>query len=119
MQSLVPQSLAKLVGIEGEIAVFKIPDDGLREVHRNAPTAGELGWQPVTGFADAYPILLMNITSVRDLNQRIKNEIERLSVLRYRGNIVGRYPSPPETPYPPATTDSVSNSQRTTYVRRG
>jgi uncharacterized protein YcbX len=91
MQSLVPQSLAKFIGIEGEIALFKIPNDGLREVYRNAPTSGELGWQPVTGFADAYPILLMNIPSVRDLNQKIRNEIDRLSVLRYRGNIVGKY----------------------------
>lgn len=86
-----PQSISQLLGIDGPITAFKIPTDGLREVHRNAPTSSELGWQPVTGFADAYPILLMNIPSQRDLNQKVKNEINRLTILRYRGNVIGKF----------------------------
>ncbi|PQE14299.1 MOSC domain-containing protein [Rutstroemia sp. NJR-2017a WRK4] len=47
---------------------IEIPEE---EVHRNAPTKEQLGYQPVTGFQDAYPLHLINLASVRDIERQI------------------------------------------------
>jgi uncharacterized protein YcbX len=57
-----------------------------RQVHRNKPT--QITYQPTIAFADAYPIHLLNLTSVRDLNERVKTQIPHLSALRFRPNII-------------------------------
>ena len=54
---------------------------------RNAPTEEELGYQPVVGFADAYPLHLLNLHSIRELAARIPDMAE-LSARRFRANII-------------------------------
>ncbi len=54
----IPEELRYYLGISNKLGLFRIDNSQLREVHRNAPKAEELGYQPVTGFQDAVsPIL--------------------------------------------------------------
>lgn len=56
MSSAVSPRLAELsafLGAKGDIALFRVYNEKLREVYRNAPTREELGFQSVVGFADA------------------------------------------------------------------
>ncbi|EHK99922.1 hypothetical protein M7I_4177 [Glarea lozoyensis 74030] len=45
-----------------------IPEE---EVHKMAPTKAEIGYQPVTGFQDSYPLHLVNLASVRDVESKM------------------------------------------------
>lgn len=83
--------LRRFLEAKEEIALFRVAKKGIREVYRNAPRVEELGWQPVVGFADAYPLHLLNLASVRELNGRIKDKIPELSVNRFRANIIGEW----------------------------
>lgn len=49
----IPEELRYYLGISNKLGLFRIDNSKLREVHRNAPTKAELGYQPVTGFQDA------------------------------------------------------------------
>jgi hypothetical protein len=49
----IPEELRYFLGISNKLGLFRIDNSKLREVHRNAPTKEELGYQPVTGFQDA------------------------------------------------------------------
>lgn len=42
----------------------------------------------MTGFADAYPIHLLNMASVRDVAANCADEIPELSVRRFRANVI-------------------------------
>ena len=57
-----------------------------REIYRNAPRKETLGFQPITGFADAYPLHLLNIASVQDVARRC--EIPLLTLRRFRANLI-------------------------------
>ncbi|PWY65965.1 hypothetical protein BO70DRAFT_366597 [Aspergillus heteromorphus CBS 117.55] len=70
------------------ISLFRSHPTHNREIFRSAPRKAELGFQPVTGFADAYPLHLLNLASVRDVGERCKRDIDRLSVRRFRANVV-------------------------------
>ncbi|KAA8907825.1 MOSC domain-containing protein [Sphaerosporella brunnea] len=80
------EGLRRWLGVRGRLALCRVGQ--MREVFRCAPKKEELGWQPVVGFADAYPLHILNIASVRDVNEKIKDEIPHLSVLRFRPNVV-------------------------------
>ncbi|CAZ80479.1 unnamed protein product [Tuber melanosporum] len=88
------RELSTYLCTKGPLALFRICPEELREVHRNAPTVNEVGYQPVTGFADAYPLHMLNLASVRELNSRITDSIPRLDILRFRANIILSGPSP-------------------------
>ena len=49
----IPEELRYYLGISNKLGLFRIDNSKLREVHRNAPTKEELGYQLVTGFQDA------------------------------------------------------------------
>ncbi|RAK81026.1 MOSC domain protein [Aspergillus fijiensis CBS 313.89] len=63
-----------------------------RQIFRNAPPKDQLGFQTVTGFQDAYPLHLLNLASVRDVAARCQAEIPRLTVRRFRANVVVQGP---------------------------
>ncbi|RPA90083.1 hypothetical protein L873DRAFT_1831790 [Choiromyces venosus 120613-1] len=88
------KELSAHLGTKGPLALFRVCPDELREVYRNAPTVDEAGYQPVTGFADAYPLHMLNLTSVRELNSRIADKIPKLDIVRFRANIILSGPSP-------------------------
>ncbi|EAW12000.1 MOSC domain protein [Aspergillus clavatus NRRL 1] len=70
------------------LTLFRVDARHHRRIFRNAPPARQLGFQPVTGFADAYPLHILNLASVRDVGARCAGAIPRLSVRRFRANIV-------------------------------
>lgn len=86
----IPEELRYYLGISNKLGLFRVDGGKLREVYRCAPTKEELGWQPVTGFQDAYPLHLINLASVRDVERqmpRVKGQ-PRLSATRFRANII-------------------------------
>ncbi|RJE22567.1 MOSC domain protein, partial [Aspergillus sclerotialis] len=70
------------------LTLFRLNPSHTRQIYRNAPRKEELGFQSETGFADAYPIHLLNISSVRDVAMRCAKDIPNLSIRRFRPNIV-------------------------------
>lgn len=82
-----PQAFRDFVNADGPITLFRVNDSHLRQIFRNAPRKKALGFQPVTGFADAYPIHLLNLSSVRDVASRCA-ALPQLSIRRFRPNIV-------------------------------
>ncbi|KAH2717997.1 hypothetical protein KXV24_004664 [Aspergillus fumigatus] len=75
-------------GVSRPLTLFRVDPTHHRQVFRNAPRKEELGFQPVTGFADAYPLHILNIASVHDVAARCARDIPRLSVRRFRANII-------------------------------
>jgi hypothetical protein len=49
----IPEELRYYLGISNKLGLFRIDNSKLREVHGNAPTKEDLGYQPVLGFQDA------------------------------------------------------------------
>ncbi|RAL64280.1 hypothetical protein DID88_002172 [Monilinia fructigena] len=66
----IPEELRYYLGISNKLGLFRIDSSNPREVFRNAPTKEQLGYQPVTGFQDAYPIHLVNLASIRDVESK-------------------------------------------------
>ncbi|KAL8869209.1 MAG: hypothetical protein Q9174_004440 [Haloplaca sp. 1 TL-2023] len=71
-------------------ALFRLATGLEREVFRNAPAKGDLGYQSVVGFADAYPLHVLGLESVADLDNRLAEKATALpgsTALRFRANI--------------------------------
>lgn len=85
-----PPSLHKYLGTE-TLTLFRVNPSHHREIFRCAPPKQTLGFQTVTGFADAYPIHLLSLSSVRDVASRCA-DIPRLSIRRFRANIIVQGP---------------------------
>ncbi|PLN85012.1 hypothetical protein BDW42DRAFT_191104 [Aspergillus taichungensis] len=68
------------------LTLFATSPSHTRPIFRNAPRKESLGFQPVTAFADAYPLHLINLASVHDVASRCL--LDRLSVRRFRANII-------------------------------
>lgn len=86
-----PETLAKLkyfLGVSNPLAIFQADPLKHRSVFRNAPTKEEAGFQPGVGFADSYPLHILNLASVQKLSSKIPRSAARnLSALRFRANI--------------------------------
>ena len=82
--------LRYFLGVANPLALFRIPADDPRKVFRNAPKKEELGYQAVVGFADSYPLHLLNLASVHDVGSKIPQDAEapKLTILQFRGNII-------------------------------
>ncbi|KAH8423700.1 MOSC domain protein [Aspergillus melleus] len=72
----------------GPVTLFRVDPSHHREIFRCAPRKEELGFQTVTGFADAYPLHMLNLASVQDVATRCAESIPRLSIRRFRANII-------------------------------
>jgi uncharacterized protein YcbX len=93
---LLPASLHAYLGSDpskGTLTLFRASAPHSRQIFRNAPRKEDLGFQPSTAFADAYPIHLLNISSHRDVAARCSYAIPRLSIRRFRANIIIQGPS--------------------------
>jgi uncharacterized protein YcbX len=84
----VPASLKAYLGVSNPLTLFRVDPKSYREVYRCAPRREQLGYQSVVGFADAYPVHLLNISSVHDVGDKIKSAIPRFSAKRFRSNIL-------------------------------
>lgn len=93
----IPKSLRAYLGSGSDdsntrLSLFRVNPSHHREIFRCAPSKDELGYQTTTGFADAYPIHLLNLASVRDVATRCAADIPRLSIRRFRANIIMQGP---------------------------
>ncbi|XXG98566.1 hypothetical protein Hte_004891 [Hypoxylon texense] len=90
MERELPEELRRYLGISNKLALFRVDPDQLREVYRCAPSEEEAGYQPVTGFQDAYPLHLMNLSSVHEFSSEVPkdDDLKELDVLRFRPNII-------------------------------
>lgn len=95
------KSLSRFLEISNSLALFRAPRNPNREVYRCAPRKSELGYQPQVAFQDAYPLHLINLSSIRDVESRLpSNKLAKinnkylLSTIRFRPNIVITGPEP-------------------------
>ncbi|TGO32843.1 hypothetical protein BHYA_0285g00120 [Botrytis hyacinthi] len=86
----IPEELRYYLGISNKLGLFRVNSAKPREVFRNAPSKEELGYQPVTGFQDAYPIHLINLASIRDVESKMPKVkgAPRLSAGQFRANLI-------------------------------
>ncbi|KAE8394523.1 hypothetical protein BDV23DRAFT_190113 [Aspergillus alliaceus] len=80
-------------GTRGPLTLFRVNPAHHREIFRNAPPKEQLGFQAVTGFADAYPLHLLNIASVQDVAGKCKSDTPKLTIRRFRANIIVQGPA--------------------------
>ncbi|KAI1342335.1 hypothetical protein F5Y15DRAFT_372380 [Xylariaceae sp. FL0016] len=90
MEKELPEELRLYLGVSNKLAVFRVDPNQLREVFRCAPRKEAAGYQPVTGFQDAYPLHMMNLNSVQEFSKELPkdDELKQLDVLRFRANII-------------------------------
>ncbi|KAI1628253.1 MOSC domain-containing protein [Exophiala viscosa] len=89
----VPADFGTYLGVKNPLTLFRVDPKSYREVYRCAPRKESLGYQSVVGFADAYPVHLLNIASVRDVAGKVAKDIPRFSAKRFRANILVSGPS--------------------------
>lgn len=77
---------------ENNLTIFRVNPSHPREIYRNAPRKADLGFQPTTGFADAYPLHILSLSSVRDVNAHCEKDIPCLSIRRFRANVIVQGP---------------------------
>ncbi|KAI0171886.1 hypothetical protein GGR52DRAFT_573037 [Hypoxylon sp. FL1284] len=90
MSRELPDELRRFLGVSNKLALFRLDPDQMREVYRCAPSEEEAGYQPVTGFQDAYPLHLMNLSSLHKFSEEVPKDenMKQLDVLRFRPNII-------------------------------
>ena len=92
----IPPSLHKYLGFNPDtspLSLFRADPTHTRQIFRNAPRKETLGFQPNTSFADAYPIHLLSLSSHKDVASRCAYTIPRLSIVRFRANIIIQGPA--------------------------
>ena len=82
------QNLQEYLGASNKLTLFQVAPRRPREVYRCAPKASQIGYQPVVGFADAYPLHILNLASVQDVGSRLGEHTHTLSPSRFRANII-------------------------------
>ncbi|KZF25351.1 hypothetical protein L228DRAFT_244169 [Xylona heveae TC161] len=90
LNGVVPREFGQFLRLSEteSLSLFRVDKEHYREVFKCAPRADDLGYQPITGFADSYPLHIQNLASVRDVGERVKSQVPNLSVLRFRPNII-------------------------------
>ena len=88
-----PTDFKDFLGVQNPFTLFRVDPASYREVFRCAPRKDAIGYQPVVGFADAYPVHLLPLASVRNIAARVKDEIPRFSAKRFRPNFFVAGPS--------------------------
>ncbi|KAI9890293.1 MAG: hypothetical protein M1814_004328 [Vezdaea aestivalis] len=71
-----------------EVKLLRVVTGRERHVMRAAPRADVLGRQPLVGFADANPIHMQNLASIRAVEARQPGGLPKLTALRFRPNII-------------------------------
>ncbi|KAK4671076.1 hypothetical protein QC764_603570 [Podospora pseudoanserina] len=110
MEKDLPRELALYLGVSNRLGLFRVDPGRLREVHRCAPGREEAGYQPMTGFQDAYPLHLLNLSSIRDFSAKItkdENLEQDLDARRFRANIIVDGPEENNPPYDEETWKEV------------
>ncbi|MCJ1368092.1 hypothetical protein MMC16_007231 [Acarospora aff. strigata] len=90
----VPPELKYFLGVRNPFTLFRVQQNNEREVFRCAPRKEQLGYQPVVGFSDAYPLHLLNLASMQDVSRRLPDKAPKLGALRFRPNFIITGPDP-------------------------
>ncbi|KAI0478884.1 hypothetical protein GGR56DRAFT_689953 [Xylariaceae sp. FL0804] len=90
LASELPDELRAYLGVDSRLGLFRIDPEHLREVYRCAPREPEAGYQPVTGFQDAFPLHMLNLGSVQQFSSEVPKDekLKQLDVRRFRANII-------------------------------
>lgn len=90
-----PDDFKAFIGARNPITLFRADTSSFRQVFRCAPRKEDLGYQPLVGFADAYPLHLINLASVRDLAAKpnVQKELPTFTARRFRPNFLITGPS--------------------------
>ena len=81
------QDLQKGLQTSKPLAFFRVAHGHERNPKGCAPSAEDLGYTSVIGFADSYPIHVMNLASFHDLAGTQHPQAPRLSALQFRANV--------------------------------
>ncbi|KAK6344443.1 hypothetical protein TWF696_008080 [Orbilia brochopaga] len=88
----IPQELKDVVFTKNytkvDVGLFAVIDGKNRGIKVMGPPAALLGRESKIGFADFAPIHILGLASVRAFNELVKSEVPKLSVLRFRPNVV-------------------------------
>ncbi|KAI3399704.1 hypothetical protein diail_6053 [Diaporthe ilicicola] len=96
MGSELPEELRLYLGVSNRLGLFRMDPANLRPVFKCAPAKEEAGYQPVVSFQDSYPLHILGLSSVRDIETQVKKDadLQRLEPHRFRANIfVGGTPA--------------------------
>ncbi|KAK0627216.1 hypothetical protein B0T14DRAFT_535141 [Immersiella caudata] len=90
MEAELPRELRLYLGVSNRLGIFRIDPARFRPVYRCAPKEYDAGYQPCIGFQDAYPLHLLNLASVRDLETIVAKDeqLQHLDPRRFRANII-------------------------------
>lgn len=81
----VPAEFKQYIGCSQPLTLFRINHE--REIFRSAPRKEQLGWQPITGFADAFPLHLAGLASVHKVSKDQPAGSPILTAQRFRANV--------------------------------
>ncbi|KFG79203.1 MOSC domain containing protein [Metarhizium anisopliae] len=90
MSNELPAELATYLGVKHSLGIFRSDPSARRKVFRTAPRNEMSGHEAEIDFHDAFPVHLLNLTSIRALESKIQKDrfIDRIDVRRFRGNII-------------------------------
>ena len=81
------RDLQKALQTTKPLAFFRVAHGNERSPKGCVPSHEDLGYTSVIGFADSYPLHIMNLASVHDLAGRQHPQAPRLSALQFRANV--------------------------------
>ncbi|KAI1133100.1 hypothetical protein F5Y10DRAFT_229385 [Nemania abortiva] len=90
MSTELPRELMLYLGVSNKLGLFRIDPTRLREVYRCAPLKDDVGYQPVTGFQDAYPLHMITLNSLQQFSEEVPKDedLKEIDVRRFRANVI-------------------------------
>ncbi|KAI1268975.1 hypothetical protein F5Y18DRAFT_373230 [Xylariaceae sp. FL1019] len=90
MTTELPEELCRYLGVSNKLGLFRVDPSRLREVYRTAPSKESAGYQPVTGFQDAFPLHMITLSSIQQFSKEVPKDesLRDLDVLRFRANVI-------------------------------
>ena len=87
-----PPELRTYLGVANDLTVFRMDPSLRRDVTYMTPAKEEVGYQTEIDFQDGYPVNVLSLTSVHDLESKIIKDdgIEFLDIRRFRPNIISK-----------------------------
>ncbi|KAI0159715.1 hypothetical protein GGR57DRAFT_490688 [Xylariaceae sp. FL1272] len=90
MSTELPEELSRYLGVSNKLGIFRLDPSRLREIYRTAPSKESAGYQPVTGFQDAFPLHMITLSSLQQFSKDVPKDadLEELDVRRFRANVI-------------------------------
>lgn len=97
MEVKIPEELRYYLGISNKLGIFRTDSSKKHEICKSAiELENNTHSQPILGFQDAYPMHIVNLATIRDIESRmIKTEdTKRLHAAEFRANLIVTGPEP-------------------------